>query len=115
MFVTDNVTILPNAAGGDAFTAAEVGQWVLTPGAVCNYEMTLSNTTTPAAEIEIHGSNSRLTIPGVGTRMGRFKLSGAAASANGSKNMAACKYTCIKVIRISGTNASVAGTVSAAK
>ena len=81
------------------------------PDPVCTFEATLSNTTTPTATVEIHGSNSNTTTPGAGTLLGTITLSGALDVASLSKDSAAYKYKCIKLTYISGTSASVTVTM----
>lgn len=99
---------LPNAAGGATFTAAATGQWIESPEAACTFEATLSNTATSAATVEIHGSNSNATTPGIGTRLGIITLSGANDCASFAAFAAAYRYKCAKVTAISGASAAVA-------
>lgn len=91
--------------------ATGAGPWAEFSEPICTFEATLSNTTTPTATVEIHGSNSNTTTPGAGTLMGTITLSGANDVAGFSKDSASYKYKCAKVTAISGTSASVTVTM----
>lgn len=102
---------LPNAAGGAAFTAVETGKWVYAPAATCTFLAKLSNTTTPTATVEIHGSHYSDTTPGAGTLLGTLTLSGANDVASGYKDYAHYPYKCAKVTAISGASATLTVTL----
>jgi hypothetical protein len=97
---------LPNASGGAAFSAVETGLWVDAPHQVCSFEVTLSNTTTPSATVEIHGSNSASTTPNAGTLLGTIVLSGASDAGSFTASSAAYKYKLAKVTAIAGSAAA---------
>jgi len=106
LYSKPNVGPLLNASGGLKFTTAETGQWIEAPAATCTFEATLDNTASPAATIEIHGSNSESTTPGTGTRLGTITLSGANDTASFAAFAAAYRYKCAKVTSISGASAA---------
>lgn len=93
--------------GGD-FNAVESGQWVYAPASICSFQAILSNTTTPSATVEIHGTNTNTVTPGTGTLLGTITLTGASDHQSFTKNMAAYSYKCAKVTAIAGASASVA-------
>jgi hypothetical protein len=105
------VSTLTDGSGNGAFTATGAGTWIESPYPVCTFEAALSNTTTPTATVEIHGSNSNTTTPGAGTLLGTITLSGASDVASLSKDSAAYRYKCAKVTAISGTSAAVTVTM----
>lgn len=105
------VVPLTNAAGGAAFSAAETGTWVLVPASACTFFAKLSNTTTPTATVEIHGSHYSNTTPGAGTLLSTLTLSGANDVASAWKDYAHYPYKCAKVTAISGTSATVTVTL----
>jgi hypothetical protein len=91
--------------------ATGAGPWMEFSNPVCTFEATLSATTTPAATVEIHGSNSNTTTPGAGTLLGTITLSGASDVASLSKDSASYRYKCAKVTAISGASAAVTVTM----
>lgn len=99
---------LPNALGGESFSAVEEGQWVEDPAAKITFYAKLSNTATPAAVVEIYGSHY---ASGAGVLLGTFTLTGANDEASGFKSDAYYPYKRAKVTSISGVGALVTVTV----
>ena len=102
---------MTTSTGALTFSATNTGTWISSSAAPCTFEAILSNTTTPAATVEIHGSNNSTTTPGSGTLLGTITLSGASDVASFTAVSSVYAYKCAKVTAISGTNATVTVTM----
>lgn len=100
------VETLLNASGGITHTTVGAGQWVeITESKKVNLEAMLS----PAggtATVEIHGSNFG-GVPGPGSLLATFILSGASDRGSETKPDPAYQYMCANILAISGATVTV--------
>lgn len=95
------VKTLLNASGGSTHTTVAAGQWVEIPKSEkVNLEAWLSSAG-GTATVEIHGSNFG-GVPGTGSLLATFILSGADDRGSQQKPDPAYLYMCAKITAISG-------------
>lgn len=100
------------AAGANTFTATGVGLWTGLPGPNRSVSAKLSDTATPSATIEVHGTNDLSEIPSFNSLIDTLTLTGTLDSAKGI-HVNSFAFYCAKCTAISGASASVAVTVGA--
>lgn len=91
---------------GESFTATGVGIWVYLPGPNRAVSGILSNTTTPAATVEIHATNDPSEVPSANSLVATLTIAGALDSAK-QITVNSFEYYCAKCTAISGASASV--------
>ena len=101
--IINPVVLVKNADSVEAYKEHEIDK-VESSGAT--FQAVLSNTTTPAATVDIEVSNDKINWVGMGT----ITLSGA-ADTDGFASSASWKYVRPNVTAISGTNAAVTVTM----
>lgn len=102
--------LAPSAA--ETFTATGTGAWQAINRVYKSVSANLSNTTTPAATIEIHCTNDPTETPSASSLVATLTMSGAVDTAK-MQITNAFVYICAKCTAISGTSATVAVKVGA--
>jgi len=106
MRAVPEVNVLPASASVEAFTSVSTGPWLGIRGPNRAISAQLSNTTTPAATVEIHATNDFNEVPSANSLVGTLTMTGALDSAKLLVDNS-FKYLCAKCTAISGVSASV--------